>query len=263
MELGVSTWGFFDPRAPARWPTLAEAVNSILSIDQTMGVEVWGSRTPDDPPVVGRDLAELVHACEDANSVCVHVRPRYWTWDPCGLRREIDFAHQLGARTLVLHPTCLGLTDIEDHPDWPEIVRIAEYAAKFGVLLAVENLVDSIWCLDRLLEAVGDDPESTNVGICIDVGHAALSTDAGREPVCAYLDRYISQLVHLHLHDNHGEGDDHLIPGNGRIKWPRVLDRIRTIGFSGPAILEVQERGVKPEEVLRCGIEFFRTQQNR
>ena len=133
MNLGISTWGFFYQRDPATWSTLAGAVDDVLAMDEGLGVEVWGSRSFEEPPVAGKDLVKLVAACREAEFVTVHTQGRYWSWHPVGLRREIDFAHQLGAETLVLHPVCLGLEQPEDRPDWPEIVRIAEYAAKFGV----------------------------------------------------------------------------------------------------------------------------------
>jgi sugar phosphate isomerase/epimerase len=258
MRLGASIWGFFYQQDPATWPTLAGAVDDILAVDEELGVEVWGSRALDGPPVAGEELVELVSACRATAFVSVHIQGQYWLWNPSSLRREIDFAHQLGAQTLVLHPVCLGLADSDDRPDWPEVVRIADYAAKFGVRLAVENIFDSIWCLDRILEEMGDDPEETNIGICIDVGHAAVSKDAGREPVCNYIDRYAGQLVHLHLHDNRGERDEHLIPGEGTIDWLRVLSVLENIGFAGTGVLEVHQEGVSPQDGLRRGLTFLR-----
>ncbi|MCK5585855.1 sugar phosphate isomerase/epimerase, partial [Candidatus Bipolaricaulota bacterium] len=84
------------------------------------------------------------------------------------------------------------------------------------------------------------------------------SNDAGREPVCNYLERYAGQLIHLHLHDNHGELDEHLLPGEGNVDWPRVLGVLEDIGFSGTAVLEAYQEGVPPRDGLRRGIDFFR-----
>jgi len=231
-------------------------MDEVLRIDDALGAEVWGSQALDQPMVAGQDLADLVDACQDASFVTVHVQGQHWLWNPASLRHEIDFSHQLGAETLILHPVCFGLVEEDDRPDWPEIVRIAEYAAKFGVQLAVENMKDSIWALDRILDEVGDDPEETNLGVCIDIGHANQSSDAGRESVCNYLERYAGQLVHLHLHDNRGEHDDHLIPGEGNVDWPRAFNVLNRIGFTGTAVLEAYQQGVSPMEGLRRGIEF-------
>ena len=258
MQLGASVLGFFYGRGPESWPTLAEAVDEIRSLDNALGVEVWGARAHDQPMVEGQDLVDLVDACQGAAFTTVHIQGQHWSWNPATLRREIDFAHQLGAGTLVLHPVCLGLQVPDDRPDWPEIIRIADYAAKFGVCLAVENIFDSVWCLDRILEEIGDDPEETNVGICIDVGHAMMSKDAGRESVCNYLDRYASQLLHLHLHDNAGTCDEHLVPGQGAVDWPRVLAKIDAISFAGTAVVEAHLPGNSPIQCVKQALAFLK-----
>jgi len=43
----------------------------------------------------------------------------------------------------------------------------------------------------------------------------------------------------MHATDNHGQRDDHLPPGDGRIDWQRLLRQMTRIGFSGAIILEV------------------------
>lgn len=254
FRLGASVWGFYGRRRPEEWPTLPGAVRAILSIDPTLGVEVWGSKSLDVPEASEEELAELAEVCRIASFVTVHVRGVYMTWDPTGLRREIDFAARVGALSLVLHPACLGLMKPDDRLDVPEILRLSEYASERGVRLVLENLRDAIWVLDRVLEEVGDDPEATNLGICIDTGHAHMSHDAGREPVLNYLERYAGQLTHIHLHDNHGESDEHLVPGDGTIDWPRVVHTLDRIGFDGTAILEVHPVGVSPIEGIRQGL---------
>ena len=244
LRLGASVWGFYGRRLAEEWPTLPDAVRAIVSIDSTLGVEVWGSKSLDVPEADEEELAELAEICRTLSFVTIHVRGVYMAWDPTGLRRELDFAARVGARSLVLHPACLGLMEPDDRLDVPEILRLSEYASERGVRLVLENLRDAIWLLDRVLEEVGDDPEATNLGICIDTGHAHMSHDAGREPVSNYLERYAGQLTHIHLHDNHGESDEHLVLGDGTIDWPRVVRTLDRIGFDGTAVLEVHPAGM-------------------
>ena len=257
-RLGASIWGFFGRRAAEDWPSLADAARSILSLDSALGLEVWASQSLEIEEASDEQLAELADVCRSAPFVAVHVRGAFWGWAPADLRREIDFAEHVGAETLVLHSVCLGITRPEDRLDVPEIRRIATYAADREVRLALENMADSVWLLDRVLEEVGDDPRKTNLGICIDIGHAYLSHDAGREPVANYLERYAAQLLHLHLHDNHGASDEHLIPGDGAIDWSRCLRTLERIGFDGTAVLEVHP----PEDLaaidgIRKGLGFL------
>ena len=258
MQLGVSLWGAFHQLDPATAPSLAEAVGAISRLDSGLGVEIWGSRFRDEDQVCGCALNRLVDACQDVGFVTQHIQGQHWSWNPEALRREVALAHRLGAETLVLHPICLGLRDERDRPDWPEIRRIADEAASQGVRLAVENMVDSMWILDRILETLGDDPEQTNLGICIDIGHAHQSQDAGREPICNYLERYASQLIHLHLHDNDGEDDAHLLPGEGTADWLRILQVLSRLGFEGTAVLEAHHPELSPMESVQRGLAYLR-----
>ncbi|MGB2983265.1 MAG: sugar phosphate isomerase/epimerase family protein [Candidatus Bipolaricaulia bacterium] len=257
LRIGVSIWGFYG-QSRESWPSLDDAVRSILSIDSTLGVEVWASKALDAPAAGGSELDALIEACRGAGFVTVHVRGVFWYWDPVKLRREIDFVQSVGGRTLVVHPVCFGLKRPEDRMDVSEIRRIAEYAAEKYVRLAVENVRDSIWILDRVLNEIGDDPEETNLGICIDVGHAHLSSDAGRESVCDYLERYADPMVHLHLHDNAGARDEHLAPGEGTIDWHRVLGVLKETGYSGTAVLEIHGSEISPLAAIEKSVRVLR-----
>jgi len=257
FRLGASVWGFYGRVPPEDWPTLPDAVRAILSIDPDLGVEAWGSKSLDAPAAPEAELIELAEVCREAGFVTVHVRGVHMTWDPTGLRREIDFAGRVHASVLVLHPVCLGLTRPSDRLDVPEVRRIAGYAAERGVRLALENLEDTVWLLDRVLEEIGGDPEGTNLGICIDAGHAHMSHDAGREPVTNYLERYAGQLEHVHLHDNHGASDEHLLPGDGTIDWSRALRTLEEIGFEKTAVLEVHPESVSITEGIRRGLAYL------
>jgi len=122
-------------------------------------------------------------------------------------------------------------------------MRLAAVARKQGVRLVLENTPDTMSALDLALDEIGDDPEKTNLGICIDVGHAYISQDAGREPIRNYIERYRGQLVHLHLHDNFGDNDEHLPIKDGSIDWQNLADTLKAVEYHGPAVLELQSQG--------------------
>ncbi|MCK5827058.1 TIM barrel protein [Candidatus Bipolaricaulota bacterium] len=250
--------GFYYQQDPQSWPTLPEAVRAVLAVDASLGVEVGDAKTLTGAPVAGAELAALIEACSDASYTTVHARMGFWNWNPTHLRQEIDFAQQLSAQTLVLHSGCFGLVVDDDRPDWPEIIRIAQYAAGRNVRLAMENLKNCIWVLDRILDEVGDDPEETNLGICIDIGHANQSDDAGRHPVTNYLERYAGQLNHLHLHDNGGTDDEHLLPGEGTVDWPGVLNVLERLNYSGTAVFETRQPGLSQIDNVNRALAYYR-----
>lgn len=117
-------------------------------------------------------------------------------------------------------------------------------AAERNMTLAVENLHPLGFTgqkedLLRLLEAY----PAHLVGACIDTGHAHLGGN-------------LVELAHAlaprsfvtHLHDNSALGrDEHLIPGQGTIPWGKLIDVLRTRGFSGRLVLEVLSAGTLGE----------------
>ena len=58
-----------------------------------------------------------------------------------------------------------------------------------------------------------------------------------------YLERYGSRLAALHLHDNDGTRDQHLLPFDGAVDWPALMARLAATGYDGALTLEVQAFG--------------------
>jgi sugar phosphate isomerase/epimerase len=135
------------------------------------------------------------------------------------------------------------------------LVPLVQRCAISGVRLAVENVpATSPEDLNRLFELLprigGNGP---TVGVCLDVGHANLHA-ATRNDYIGYLDRLRPEvpIIHLHLHENHGEDDSHLPLFTGPAATDPtgvilLLDRLRRRGYSGNAVLE---QWPQPPELL-------------
>lgn len=61
-------------------------------------------------------------------------------------------------------------------------------------------------------------------GWCFDIGHQAAFSKTDMAGWMNGLGRFLGQM---HLHDNRGEGDDHLAPGKGSIDFPALFDRLK------------------------------------
>jgi sugar phosphate isomerase/epimerase len=255
--IGGSTWGFYGGDDSSAWVPLDQAVEAVAAAG--LGVEIWPTRGAGDPGPLPDQTSRMRDVLDEAPFATVHVRPQYWHWNSGWLKREIDLTAELGGRLLVLHPVCLGLGRCEDRLEVDAVRRLAGYAAERGVRLTLENLQDTAWALDRVLEEIGDEPEETNLGICIDLGHAFLSGDAGRDPIRGYLERYREQLIHLHVHDNAGDGDAHCPPPDGNIDWNVVAACLRTVAFEGTSALEVRRDGENPARTIIESARFLRT----
>jgi sugar phosphate isomerase/epimerase len=176
------------------------------------------------------------------------------------LNASIEFANNIGAGMVVCHAgQRIGTRDarysLKDQlaAERAALRDAGDLAGELGVSIAVENYYPelsivrgvvydySVW-LQELAEQIRavDHPA---VGICLDVGHAALATgffgfDYLEE--CATVAPFVR---HLHLHDNlmktnligvpavsehpvYGLGDLHLPPGRGNIPLGDLFQRV-------------------------------------
>lgn len=73
--------------------------------------------------------------------------------------------------------------------------------------------------LVKLRDAVG-----SRAGFCLDPGHANVVSEL---PLGDWVDAFAPHLVELHLHDNHGQRDEHLPCGEGTVDWTALSTRPR------------------------------------
>ena len=61
-----------------------------------------------------------------------------------------------------------------------------------------------------------------------------------------------------HLSDNHGENDDHFLPGNGQVDWSAIAEAFPRETYSGPLMLEVvpdSPADLSPKQFMRLAHE--------
>ena len=46
----------------------------------------------------------------------------------------------------------------------------------------------------------------------------------------------------MHIQDNHGKRDEHLLPGDGTIDWKAFLNILNNIGYQGDLVLEAHHQ---------------------
>ncbi|MDD2912760.1 MAG: TIM barrel protein, partial [Candidatus Bipolaricaulis anaerobius] len=57
----------------------------------------------------------------------------------------------------------------------------------------------------------------------------------------AYVAALGERLVHVHLHDNRGERDEHLPLGRGSLPWRAAWAALSSAGYRGPIVLEIPD----------------------
>ena len=98
---------------------------------------------------------------------------------------------------------------------------IDRIASEYGVRIAVENMPAFPFMLGRTVEELKYLLDGTNLGFCFDIGHAN-TTDQIDDLIKEFGDR----IVNVHIHDNHGEHDEHLTLGEGSIDFKSVLAKL-------------------------------------
>ena len=68
---------------------------------------------------------------------------------------------------------------------------------------------------------------------CVDTGHTHEAESFWVIPPEEMIRTLGSRVSLLHLHDNSGHWDDHLLPGMGNIKWQAVFSALEEIGYKG------------------------------
>jgi sugar phosphate isomerase/epimerase len=226
-----------------------ESVRAGFTLARELGYDgvelmVWSERLSQDVAAVGRlaDASGLpvlaVHA------PCLAVTQRVWTADPVErLRRAVDAAGTLGARTVVVHPPFRWQRRYAAVFD-DEVRRAEEHT---GVAVAVENMFPIVRGTVRAVPySPGHDP--TDVGhrhYTLDLSHTAV---AGVDAL-ALADRMGGGLAHVHLADGSGAPrDEHLVPGRGTQPCAQVCELLASSGFAGAVVLEVNTRRARTRD---------------
>ncbi len=155
------------------------------------------------------------------------------------VKRALESAEQIPITAAVLH---LGLKDEPWNTRALEnsltaIEHLKAFAHPLGVRILLENLQNDVTTPEHLLEIlkVG---HFDRVGICLDVGHAHLAA-AGNKGIDDAFEHLAPRIAQLHLHDNHGQKDDHLWPGSGTIDWNNLAGHIAALPAETPGVFEL------------------------
>ena len=150
------------------------------------------------------------------------------------LRNRLAFTKALGGDVLVVHPPKGDEDPDQRFPIYIASLRkIEPECCAAGLRIAVENMASlrgpHLYALDQVFD--GFDPAF--LGFCFDSGHANMAGNLD------LVERYGERLIALHLHDNHGEKDEHALPGDGTVDWPYVVRVLHRLDYARPVNLEV------------------------
>jgi sugar phosphate isomerase/epimerase len=151
------------------------------------------------------------------------------------IKRAIEVAEQIPLKYVAIH---LG----ERHDTWSPralehsltaLEHLRAFASPLGVKLNVENILNEVTEPAHILEILATGHFS-DIGVCFDTGHANISGS-----VDGALGELKDKIRSAHLHDNHGDKDEHLWPGDGAIDWPATTAELKAAPKLEAAVLEI------------------------
>src|ERR1700728_1483648 len=151
------------------------------------------------------------------------------------IKRALEVAEQLPFRFLILH---LGEREDTWGPRALEhsiraLEHLRAFSSALGGKVLVENLNSDVARPAHLVEILTAG-HFRDIGVCLDVGHANLG-----DGVPAALSELNAHIRSAHLHDNKGDKDSHLWPGDGTIDWDDTLGGLKAAPQTPAGMLEI------------------------
>lgn len=144
---------------------------------------------------------------------------------------------------VVMHLVSSTVAPIYNELGIKRFKEIINYARELDIKIAFENTK-----IKGYLEYIFDNIDSDNIGICYDAGHCHAHFDDEFN-----YEMFKDKIFAVHLHDNDGLEDLHLLPFDGTINWPYVIKKLKESNYIGPVTMELCYR----EEYLKMSVEEF------
>jgi sugar phosphate isomerase/epimerase len=161
------------------------------------------------------------------------------------LKRAIDVAEDLPFSRLILHMGGSRETADPRKRDaaFSSLEHLILHAKHIGVTICVENTTSEMGEPSYLRSFVNE-TRLTGLRFNFDIGHANLADGPEEERISKSFEPLKDLIASAHIHDNHGEKDEHLAPYDGSIDWPAALKLLATTTASAalPLTLELKEK---------------------
>src|ERR1700720_2838971 len=164
------------------------------------------------------------------------------------LKRAIDIAEELPFSRMILHMG--GHRDVADprkrDAAFSSLEHLVLHAKHVGVTICVENTTSEMGD-PAYLRAFYDETRLAGLRFNFDIGHAHLADGPEEERVEKGFAPMRELVSGVHVHDNHGEKDEHLPPYEGSIDWAAAVKVLKTAPEANlPLTLELKEK-IGPE----------------
>ena len=224
-----------------------------------------------DVPLFEEDAAgferTLLGVRRDAQNAGIEIYQAHgpWRWPPQDstpeereerfekMSRSILGCQILGCPNFIIHP----LMPFGDWQD-PEPEKLWEMNLEFfSRLCEVAKAHDTVICFENMpmLALSLSTPEqilrfvkmidSPYMRVCLDTGHCSVFGQSPADAVRLFGKEYLRAM---HVHDNDGRADRHMLPGQGVIDWEDFAKALAEIGCECPVSIETAVSGKIPPD---------------
>ena len=165
----------------------------------------------------------------------------------------------IGIKNAVLHADIIsGESEISEEErisrNREKLIELYERTKDLKIRIAMEN-VSALPTIDGLLKLI-EPLDEARFGICLDTGHLNYSVFPDQT---AFIKKAGKRLIALHIADNEGKTDQHMMPfGRGNVDFVSVVRALREIGYEGLFNLEIPGERTAPMLILGAKLRYIR-----
>jgi sugar phosphate isomerase/epimerase len=164
------------------------------------------------------------------------------------LKRAIDVAEELPFSRMIFHMGGSRETADPRKRDaaFSSLEHLILHAKHVGVTICVENTTSEMGSPTYLRSFI-DETRLTGLRVNFDIGHANLADGPEENRIAEGFEPVRELVASTHIHDNHGEKDEHLPPYEGSIDWTAAVTLLKAAPDANlPLTLELKEK-IGPE----------------
>src|SRR5580704_6792642 len=164
------------------------------------------------------------------------------------LKRAIDVAEDIPFSRMIFHMG--GPRETADlrkrDAAFSSLEHLILHARHLGVTICVENTTSEMGA-PAYLRSFVDETRLAGLRFNFDIGHAHLADGPEENRIAEGFEPLRELVAGVHVHDNHGEKDEHLAPYDGTIDWAAAVKLLKTAPEPHlPLTLELKEK-IGPE----------------
>jgi L-ribulose-5-phosphate 3-epimerase len=179
--------------------------------------------------------------------------------------KRIDFLKRAVDAAAYLESDCVSLWSgirRDDVTDEAMLERLSDslravlrHATNSGVTLGFEPepgmFIDTLKSFHRLLQWI----DAPHLELTLDVGHLWCQ---GELPIADYISRWGPRIVNVHIEDMRAGVHEHLIFGEGEMRFAPIIDALAKVGYRGALHVELSRHSHEAPAAAQKAYDFLR-----